>query len=261
MLIDMNDNFKPKVSVVIPCYNAEKFIEETIESVLAQDYDNWELLIVDDCSSDESAAIIRSFTQKDERIKYYKTEQRSGTPAQPRNIGIHESKGEYIALLDSDDLWLPTKLSSQLNFVQRTGADFVYSNCRTFKGDKDIQAEVILPESANYKDMLRQDYVPLLTILIKKATILEIQFESRPQEDYVWLLHVLKGGTIAYNTNSIEALYRIVDNSRSSNKLRMMKEHYKVLRSEGCNYFKSGIYTFTHSLGSFLKYKGVRVRK
>ena len=101
----------PQISVITPCYNAESTIRETIDSVLRQTFKDWELLIIDDCSTDNSAEIIREYSSRDSRIKYFKTEEKSGSPSTPRNIGIDNASGEYIAFLDADDVWLPDKLA------------------------------------------------------------------------------------------------------------------------------------------------------
>ena len=99
----------PLVSIIAPCYNAASFISQAIESVLAQLFGNWEMLIVDDCSSDDSLVIIQKYAEQDSRIRYLKTDEPSGSPTLPRNKGIKEAKGRYIAFLDSDDMWLPNK--------------------------------------------------------------------------------------------------------------------------------------------------------
>ena len=101
------------ISIVTPCYNAEKTIVQTIESVLAQSFSDWEMLVVDDCSSDSSAEIIRNYAQKDPRIRYYKIPSPSGSPALPRNIGIDNARGEFIAFLDDGDIWLPEKVKKE----------------------------------------------------------------------------------------------------------------------------------------------------
>jgi glycosyltransferase involved in cell wall biosynthesis len=100
----------PLVSIVTPCYNSQSSIAQTIESVFTQTVDDWEMIIVDDCSTDNSSTIIKDYQQKDSRIRYYKTKKSSGSPTLPRNIGIGEARGKYIAFLESDDMWLPKKL-------------------------------------------------------------------------------------------------------------------------------------------------------
>jgi teichuronic acid biosynthesis glycosyltransferase TuaG len=121
----MND-MRPLVSIITPCYNSAPFISQTIESVLAQTYQNWEMIIIDDCSTDTSYEIISGFARKDPRIKVYHLEQNGGA-AMCRNKAIEISHGEYLAFLDSDDLWLPEKLEKQLTFMQKNNADFSFT--------------------------------------------------------------------------------------------------------------------------------------
>lgn len=108
---------KGLVSIVTPCYNAERYIADTIASVQAQTYTKWEMMVVDDCSTDNSAEVIKRLAREDSRIKYFKTDKPSGSPTKPRNIALDKARGEYIAFLDADDLWLPQKLEEQLAFM------------------------------------------------------------------------------------------------------------------------------------------------
>src|SRR5699024_7716859 len=116
----------PLISVITPAYNAEKFIHETIESVLAQTYTNWEMIIVDDCSSDKTADIVKSYEQEDSRIKLFQLEQNSGS-AVARNTAMRNAGGKYIAFLDSDNLWYPEKLDKQLHFMQEKNIAFSFT--------------------------------------------------------------------------------------------------------------------------------------
>ena len=110
-------DFSPKVSVVISMYNSSITIQETVESVLNQSFRDFEILVIDDCSEDESTYIVDEISKKDSRVILHKTHTNSGGPAEPRNIGIREAKGDYIAFLDSDDIWLPEKLQVQLGYL------------------------------------------------------------------------------------------------------------------------------------------------
>jgi teichuronic acid biosynthesis glycosyltransferase TuaG len=122
----MPENEKPLISVITPCYNSARYIAKTIESVLAQTYQNWEMIIVDDCSTDNSYQTAIAFAEKDKRIRVYRQEQNSGA-ALARNKAILESRGKYVAFLDSDDLWLPEKLEKQLRFMQKNNSDFSFT--------------------------------------------------------------------------------------------------------------------------------------
>lgn len=240
------------VSIITPCYNASLYIKDTIESVLNQTYENWELLVIDDCSTDNSAEIIKSY--RDKRIRYYKTEKPSGSPALPRNIGIANSFGQYIAFLDSDDIWYPTKLESQLKYMCENNVDFVYSYYRRFTSLDSPGGVIKSPDYANLSSLKWRDYIPMLTIMLDKKIISEVQFDNKPKEDYIFLLKLFKKGIVAYNTKETVALYRISPNSRSSNKLDMLKKHYALLKNEGFTSLESVIYTFTHCFSAVIKY-------
>lgn len=246
---------QPVISIITPCYNAESYIRETINSVISQSFKNWEMIIVDDCSSDNSATIIKDYVAKDSRIRYVKTTMRTGSPAIPRNLGIRKACGDYIAFLDSDDLWLPTKLESQLHFMKSRNVDFVYSYYSRLSSEEKIGGTIKSPERARYKDICKRDFIPMLTIMVRKNILNGIQFENRPKEDFVFLLRLLKTGIIAYNTKENVARYRIVQQSRSSNKWNMLYEHYLILREDGFNIFVSAFYTLTHCIAAYLKYR------
>lgn len=135
----MTGSSNPLVSVITPLYNGAKYIEETIQSVINQNYKNWEMIIVDDCSTDNSRDIVKEFTNKDNRIKLVESETNFGGPARPRNIGLDEAKGQYIAFLDADDIWLPEKIEKQISFIQESKADIVYSLVNVIDENSKIQ--------------------------------------------------------------------------------------------------------------------------
>ena len=116
------------VSIIMPCHNGERFLSEAISSVINQTYKDWELLIIDDNSTDCSITVIKDFISKDNRIKLLHTVTTSGYPATPRNIGINEAHGRYIAFLDCDDVWMPSKLQNQLNQLIADDVAVIYSN-------------------------------------------------------------------------------------------------------------------------------------
>ena len=148
------------ISIITPSYNSGEFISWTMQSVFSQTYPNWELLIIDDCSSDNTISIVKEFAERDPRIRYFSTIRNTGSPSQPRNIGIEQAKGDYIAFLDSDDIWLPDKLEEQLAFMQEHGYDFVYSNYEKMSWDgKREQRIVKVKGSASYKDILKMSAV------------------------------------------------------------------------------------------------------
>lgn len=220
------------VSIISPCYNAENFISHTIESVLNQSFQHWEMLIVDDCSSDNSRKIIESYVSKDARIKYFTTGIPSGSPSLPRNIGIDNAQGEYIAFLDADDLWLPDKLEKQVEFMERNKYDLTYSfyekmDCQGNLNNRIVQTRDI----TTYNTLLKSNSIPCLTSMIRKDVIGKTRFKQIPQEDFCFWLDILKKGVTAYNMKEVTALYREAKNSRSANKLDMFKGYWNVIRN------------------------------
>lgn len=248
----------PLVSIITPCYNASGFIQQTIESVLNQTYFNWEMLIVDNCSTDDSASIIQSYARQDKRIKYLKTEKNSGSPAVPRNVGLDHAIGEYIAMLDADDLWMSTKLKEQLHFMEINDFDFVYSNYEKMDYEGARNGRIIEGRYVStYKNTLRSCDIPCLTVLMKRELIKDIRFEFDPpgKEDFVVWLKILKTGYKAYNTGKVHALYRQAKNTVSGNKFIMFKRQWYVLRNiEKVGIFSACCYVAIYACKGYLKY-------
>lgn len=244
------------ISIITPAYNAEKTINETIQSVLNQTFNNWELLVIDDCSTDNTKKIIQEYIATDKRIKYFKTEKPSGGPSIPRNIGLKNSEGKFIAFLDSDDLWLPNKLEEQLNFLLINNYKFVYSNYEkiSFKGKRNDRF-IIARNSSTYIDTLKSCEIPCLTVLLDRTLIGNRTFRNIGKEDYIMWLEILKEGNIAYNTGKIHALYREANNTRSSNKYKMIYQQWFVIRNvEKQNLIKSIYYLSIYLFKGYIKY-------
>ena len=150
------------VSIIMPSWNTERFIAETIQSVIDQTYTNWELLIVDDCSTDNTDEVVASF--KDDRIKYFHNEKNSGA-ALTRNRAMREARGEWIAFLDSDDLWMPEKLEKQIAFMKENGYTLSYTEYEKIDEDsKPLNIYVSGPEKVNKRKMYNYDYIGQLTM-------------------------------------------------------------------------------------------------
>lgn len=247
---------KGLVSIITPCYNAENTLKYTIESVVNQSYTNWELLIVDDCSSDGTSRIVEVYKHEDNRIKYFKTNKASGSPSEPRNIGLQNACGEFIAFLDSDDIWLPRKLEEQIAFMAERDCAFVYSNYEKITWDGKRNNRVLtMREISTYCNTLRCCEIPCLTVLLKAEIVKERYFEKIGKEDYVFWLSILRDGYIAYNTGKVHALYRESFQSRSCNKIKMIKEQWYVLRKVERQPFIVAFYSMLfYSLRGWLKY-------
>ena len=246
----------PLISIITPCYNAEKFIRETIESVIAQTYPNWEMIIVDDCSRDNSAQIINEYLSKDSRIRYFKTDKPSGSPTLPRNLGIQNAKGRYIAFLDADDIYCPNKLENQIKCFSNNNIGIVFSNYEKIKYDGSRDNRVIIaPKVITYEKLLESGYIGCCTMMYDSEKTGLMQFKYIGQEDYVFELDILKKGYIAVNTNTVESLYRIVENSRSAKKLEMAKLHWKVLHNiEKLSITRASYYFCHYAIKGVLKF-------
>lgn len=244
------------VSVIMPVHNAETFLDQSIQSVIVQTYQNWELLVVDDCSNDNSAIVIQKFVQQDNRIKYLKTNRPSGSPILPRDIGIENAKGRYIAFLDSDDAWLPNKLEIQLKmFEQYEDMAVCFSNYEKMtEGGKRNNRVVQAPAITTYKQLLLGNVIGCLTAVYDTQKVGKVFFQNHSHEDYILWLEILKKGYVARNTNTIEALYRVRENSVSSNKLKTLCWQWDIYRNvEKIGLFRSSYYFFNYAYRAFKK--------
>lgn len=244
------------VSIITPCYNSNEFISETIKSVQAQTYTNWEMLIVDDCSTDNSEQYIKEFVQRDSRIQFFKTDHPSGSPTLPRNIGIMHAKGRFIAFLDSDDLWLPLKLEEQIKLFEDKTIALVFSNYEkiTVEGIRSNR-KIVAPSFTSYKKMLKENVIGCLTAIYDVSKVGKMYFSEIKHEDYVMWLSILKKGFIAKNTNSIVALYRIQNNSLSSNKLKVFSWTWNIYRNvEHLNLIQSCYFFMHYAVRAGIKY-------
>lgn len=229
------------VSIITPCHNAANVIGQTIDSVLAQDYQDWEMLITDDGSTDNSVEVVEAYAAKDNRIKLFRLENASGSPAAPRNHSIEHASGKYIAFLDSDDIWEPKKLSEQVAFAEEYNHAIVYSYYEkmSFSGERSNRV-VKTADSYNYKDLLRTDGIPWLTLLVRRDILDGVLFVKDNKEDYIYLLRLLRKGYTAFNTKQVHALYREALDSRSGNKFKMLYGQWIVLRKyESLSFWKS----------------------
>lgn len=172
------------VSVIIPCYNSERYIVQSIESVIMQTFQQWEMIIVDDCSTDNSADIIKKYEAKDFRIRYLKTNEPSGSPSIPRNIGIREARGRYIAFLDSDDIWLPKKLEEQLKFIDQPNVAMVFSNFeKVDQAGRRTKRKIIAPSVVDYHLLLRGNCIGCLTVMYDTEKVGKMYFKNVRHED------------------------------------------------------------------------------
>lgn len=216
------------VSIVTPSFNSSKFIFETIKSIQEQTIKNWELLITDDCSSDNSYEIIKNTFISDPRIKVFKLEKNSGAGA-ARNNSIEKAKGRYIAFCDSDDRWYPSKLEEQIRFMQEKDCFLSYSSYDTCNEKGEIIGFVRCLPSLNYYKIIRDNGIGCLTAIYDTQKIGKHYFPLiRKRQDWSLWIKIIKEHGDAFGLDKPLALYRVREDSISSNKMEMLKYNYNV---------------------------------
>lgn len=227
----MNEvNREIDVSIITPSYNTSKYIEATIKSVLDQDFESWEMIIVDDKSSDGSPEIIKPYSAKDSRIILIENKANAGA-AISRNLAIQRSKGRFIAFLDSDDLWLPNKLSMQVNFMLENNFGFTYSAYDKINESGDQIGQIQVPSKVSYDELLKTCSIGCLTAIYDTAVLGKVYMPIiDKRQDYGLWLSLLKKLSFAYGIQEVLAIYRVRNNSISSNKFIAAKYQWKIYR-------------------------------
>lgn len=221
----------PLITVVMPAYNAERYIEEAIRSVMGQTFRDWELLVVDDCSADSTCRIVEEMAREDDRVRLYRMDKNSGAAA-TRNHGFSLARGQYIALLDSDDLWAPEKLEKQLRLAEETGAEVIYCSYGIIDDHgKKICDDFIVPEWTDLNSALARMVISCSTALLSARICREYRFDpSYYHEDLAFWFQLLKDGCRAAGATEVLADYRVMEGTRASNKLRNAIFRWQVYR-------------------------------
>lgn len=248
---------KGLVSIITPVYNGARFVSETIESVLAQTYPQWEMIVVDDGSKDESAEIVRRYAERDHRITLL--QQPNGGSASARNNGIRHAHGQYIALLDADDLWEPQFLTSQLALMREKDAVLVYaSHKRIDANSKEILRRWMASKEVTYDELLITNHIGTLSGLYDTSRFGKIYLREELNsilDDYAYWLDILKLAGKAYGNPEVLASYRVLSSSTTGKKKKLIKAHfrfyYKYLH---LGLLRSIYYTLTWGIHGFFKY-------
>ena len=234
------------VSIIMPAYNVENCISDSIHSIINQTYTNWELIIVDDASTDNTRNVIEEFSSKDNRIKLLKHSKSMGAGI-ARNNAIKNASGNFIAFLDADDLWKQNKLEVQRAFMKANNATICYASYELINEQGNPLNKIVqsLP-SINYKKQLKCNYVGNLTGMYNSSIIGKIAIPKiKKRQDWVMWLKVIERVGEAKGINEVLASYRVRKNSVSSNKISLLKHNYNVYRkSLGFSQLKSVIYLF-----------------
>lgn len=218
------------VSIITPAYNAVQFIAQTIESVQNQTYSNWEMIIVDDCSRDETVKKVQTYAALDKRICLIK-QKHNGGPATARNTALKAANGRYTAFLDSDDLWLPEKLDRQLAFMQQHDYAFTYTSYRRISENAEICGRIMpVPAALNYRQLLRNTAIATSTVLIDRDKTGPFSMTQTYYDDYVLWLTLLKRGQSAHGLQEDLMRYRIVRKSVSRHKLNSARWVWRTYR-------------------------------
>lgn len=239
----------------MPSYNAAKFIAASIQSVIEQTYNNWELLITDDCSKDDTVKIVEQFLEKDNRIKLFSTGKNSGA-AVARNISLQNATGKYIAFLDSDDTWISNKLETQIKFMEKKNIAFSFSNYSVMKEDGTLTGNIIhAPKVIGYHGYLRNTIIGCLTVIIdREKTGNFLMPNIKTSEDMALWLDIMKRGYKAWGLQVPLAQYRVVSNSLTSKKWIEAKYVWKVYREiEHINPIYSAICFIGYAINAIIK--------
>lgn len=236
------------VSIVTPVYNAERFIGETIESVLKQTYQNWELLLINDDSQDASQTIVEAYVEKDQRIKLINLKENSGA-AVARNTGLDAARGQYIAFIDSDDCWSETKLADQLDFMKGQAVHFSYTNFALVNEKGDILKESVkLPLKLNYSGLLKNTAIACSTVIVDRQHVgkFSMPLVRKGQDTATWLMLMRERQLTAYGLDKVLNYYRQVEGSISSDRIGALKRTWNTYRNlEGLSLPKASYY-FAH---------------
>lgn len=250
-----SDNSAPVFSVVIPVYCCEKYIEETVRSALNQTFSDIEIIIVYDQSPDATEKIINELQASDNRVKVIKNKSRLGV-AESRNAGILEARGEFIAFLDADDVWLHYKLQWQYNTIKKTGIDICYSSYSFIdKDSRDVGCPFVVKDSISFKHFLYGNVMQTSTCVVRSGLAKDYRMNKDfYHEDYVFWLEILRDGYKACGISEVLAKYRYTVSSRSGNKFLTTIHRWKVYR-EFLKYgvLKSFWYTSIGAFKAFLK--------
>ncbi len=244
------------VSIITPVYNSEKYIAQTIESVLAQTYTNWEMIIVDDCSLDNSRKIIRGFAKKESRIHLIEFGENSGT-GKAREEALRKSKGRFVAFLDSDDLWMPKKLEKQIRFMTRNDYPISFTSYKLIdETGKDLKRLIQVVKSVNLHQYLKNTIIGYSSSMIdlNQTGSIHIKDVRIRVDTQVWI-GLLKKGFVAYGLDEVLMVYRVHKKSISSNKLYAAKKTWDLYyRIENLGFFKSAFYFGNYAFNAFKKH-------
>lgn len=245
------------VSIITPSYNSAKYIAETIQSVQNQTYTNWEMIIVDDCSTDNTEQIIYEIQLTDSRIHFFKLDQNSGSGV-ARNKGIEHASGNYMTFIDSDDIWFSNFIKNSIETIQSSKSPFVFSSYKRSNEDLEfVYSDFIVPQKVTYTDILKSNSISCLTAFLDIKTLgKKFMPKIRKRQDMGLWLQYLKEIPFAYGIQEPQAIYRIRENSLSRKKSDLLKYQWEFYREvEQLSIPKSIYYMIQWMYRGFMKYR------
>ena len=256
MKCNTNHRNLPLVSIIMAAYNAAKTITAAVQSVQAQSYKNWELIVVNDCSSDSTLSILASLAASDPRIHLIHNEINRGVSF-TRKRALDAVQGEWVAILDSDDLWKEDKLEKQLSVAAFQGADLVFTGSAFIDSDSNpIAWQLHVPKELRYHQLLKQNLISNSSVLVKTDLFRQhYAVGDKMHEDFAVWLNITKTGRTAYGIDEPLLIYRIAKNSKSGNKLKAAKMNWNTYRYVGLNVFAASYYMGWYTVKSIIKYR------
>lgn len=239
---------EPLVSVVMAAYNASRTIATSVKSLQAQSYQNWELVVADDKSTDDTASLVARLAVSDSRIRLITLPENSGGPAVPRNVALHQAQGDFIAFLDADDEWLPEKLQKQIFFMTSVGAALSCTGYGVIDFNNEDRGSLTPPRLRSYNDLLSINTIGCLTAMYDARILGKRYFPICGHEDYALWLSILREGHKVHGLQECLARYRLTPGSVSSSKLKVMRFFWRIYKNqEGFSYLIATLFCLRYA--------------
>ena len=247
------------ISIIMAAYNAEKTIKQAIGSVLKQTYSNFELLVINDCSSDETAEIVKKIAARDKRVRLLSNQRNIGV-SYSRKRGLEEASGAWIAILDSDDEWVPQKLERQMSLQKRTNAKLLFTGSSFMDAEGNaINWYLHAPNEVTYPQLLKQNVISNSSALVRKDLYERYYvIDDRLHEDFAIWLRILRDGEKAYGVDEPLLVYRVAKSSKSGNKFKAAKMNWRTYRYVGLNLLAASYYECWYIINGLLKYRNLK---
>lgn len=253
------DRSNELVSIIMPAYNAAKTLPQAVTSALAQTYGNFELIIIDDCSTDGTGALAQDYCRQDPRIRLLSNRHNSGA-SQTRHNGVAQARGQWLAFLDSDDVWAADKLEKQMSLQISSGADLVYTGSAFIDSEGNAKDWTLhVPQTICYRKLLKQNLISNSSVLVRRERYLECECLGEGlHEDFVCWLRMLRGGAQARGIDEPLLIYRLSPGSKSGNKLKAARMNWRAYRVAGLGLPAAAYYMGFYAVNSLRKYRHLK---